>query len=269
MFNPTRTALYLAIGAMALAADDANAGCKVISGTYVCASWIAGSEVCKVTIDGDDLQNPDVAPIVTCTVNSASYYEGDLLGCGDNLPPGTLECAYEGETEEGAGLGALAVKAGKKDKLRKSHEPGKHHCRHPDKDPGCSVGVPGVDGPDLIDGWDNPVSELSATTTADCDFADPGPTSCTATAEVTPEGLYCDGDTMSPAIDFTATQFVATVEVCGVDDSVEAPFDDGCVQLYQLCTLHGSQYSCVDLNDNPAYPYFDPYSCATGGGGYP
>ena len=86
MFNPTRTALYVAIGAMALAAGEANAGCKLVSGTKVCAAWIPGSEICQVSIDSGTNLASNVH--VSCTVEGADQY-----GCPTGqLPPGTLAC---------------------------------------------------------------------------------------------------------------------------------------------------------------------------------
>lgn len=53
MFSPTRTALFIAIGAISLAANEANAGCKTLaSGAQLCASWIPGSVICNATASG-------------------------------------------------------------------------------------------------------------------------------------------------------------------------------------------------------------------------
>ena len=53
MFSPTRTALFIAIGAISLAANEANAGCRTLaSGAQLCASWIPGSVICNATASG-------------------------------------------------------------------------------------------------------------------------------------------------------------------------------------------------------------------------
>jgi len=88
MFSPTRTALYVAISAMALAANEANAGCKIISGSRVCASWIIGSEICQVTFD-TEVSNVDPNDVsITCSITGV-----DENSCpSGELPPGDLTC---------------------------------------------------------------------------------------------------------------------------------------------------------------------------------
>ena len=86
MFSPTRTALYIAIGAMAFAAGEANAGCKYIPnppGSLVCAAWITGSEICNVVTDVD-------ATLVseTCSITGFNFIV--RCGSGDGNDGGVL-----------------------------------------------------------------------------------------------------------------------------------------------------------------------------------
>lgn len=103
MFTPTRTALCIAIGAMALAANEANAGCKTISGTKVCAAWITGSEICNVKVTGipTPLFDGGEGADVSCTVDQ--FDAGGLIGtvfCGPLSPPTGAKCRGRGDDEE-------------------------------------------------------------------------------------------------------------------------------------------------------------------------
>src|ERR1700694_2587313 len=92
MFSPTRTALCIAIGAMAFAANEANAGCKRIpapNGTLVCASWIPGSEICQVKFDSAPPN--DQFATVQCSITGFGF-NGDQVCATGTLPPGTLIC---------------------------------------------------------------------------------------------------------------------------------------------------------------------------------
>src|ERR1700694_6088358 len=94
MFSPTRTALCIAIGAMAFAANEPNAACKRIpapNGTLVCASWIPGSEICQVKFDSAPPN--DQFATVQCSITGFGL-NGDqvCLPVPPTLPPGTLIC---------------------------------------------------------------------------------------------------------------------------------------------------------------------------------
>jgi len=81
MFSPKRTALYLAIGAISLAAADATAGCKTLaSGAQFCASYIPGSVICQGVLSGI---NPNDGAEGFCDVSNP------LVG----TPTGTVFCA--------------------------------------------------------------------------------------------------------------------------------------------------------------------------------
>lgn len=249
MFNPTRTALYLAIGAMAFAAGEASAGCKSISGTFVCATWIKGSEICRVTFDNPD---SEAAHTVVCRVEGV-----DESGCPNGqLPSGELVCGEAPSPEpyiSSAGTTSDTTRSKGKGRDRDDDEHnGKGKCRHGGKHDGwhdgrhgghddteCYSGVPGEgDVPPIFDGGIVTVLE-SPEVTAKCNRHG----ICKATAEVLPpEGSTC-GEDGGEVIDFTADRFLATVEVCGVDGG-----EGGCVSLYQLCTENGNRYNCVELD---------------------
>jgi hypothetical protein len=82
-----------AMGLIAIAGSEVNAGCTNIGGTQVCAKWITGSEICAVTMKGGGSCTPGVdCPVVTCSV----FGRTDL---GDGLcDPTTLdpECGLAG-----------------------------------------------------------------------------------------------------------------------------------------------------------------------------
>lgn len=100
MFTPTRTALCIALGAMAVAASDANAGCKLISGTKVCASWIKGSEICNVRVTGIPPGDGGEGSQVSCAVGE---FDSSLVGtlfCGPPSPPAGAKCKRKDDDEE-------------------------------------------------------------------------------------------------------------------------------------------------------------------------
>lgn len=258
MFSPRRTALYLAIGAMALAAGEASAGCKSISGSLVCATWIKGSEICDITSTG----GPELVS-ATCTITGVNIVdggEGDIYCASGALPPG--ECT-PGESEGLTSFSSSAKVGGsskfkaekkkpKKPKKCKPKHHGKHDGKHHGHDDSCvDLEVPG-DSPFLTEVASPPECEETSIGSGIFD--------CTATAEIfPPEGSTCSNG--EPAADFTASEMLAIVEAC-VDNG------DGvdCDTIYDYCTLTGNTYDCTDISFQ--YPAPDDPYCSEGGGGY-
>ncbi len=235
MFSPTRTALYVAIGAMALAANEANAGCKLIGGTYVCASWITGSEICQVVYD-TQTTNPNPANVsIECSVEGAIVTPtegGGVFVCTTGqLPPGTLTC--------GPGLSATTSSSLSSFSMTAAATTGtgiaKNECKH-----GNDVGA---DGHTDLSCFDSslgifpppPPGGLSAfATDIKCDQQG----ICTGSAEVNPPaGSTCNANG-GPVINFTADQFVGTVDACS---------GESCRTLSQLCTRNGEKYDCTTI----------------------
>ncbi len=232
MFSPTRTALCVAIGAaIGLAASEASAGCKFISGTYVCASWITGSEICEVGLDSNNL-NLGSNLTAQCFVHGVGTpEEGGTFTCNDADLTGTQTC--EGSTDAAALAGVT---------LNSNSDNGWHgtnparqgpKCNHdkfdPHKNPACVTGTPTLPpGSEL----QSPIVPLS------CDNKG----ICTATAEVgVPDGAFCSNG--QDLVDFTASEFIGVVEFDG---------SEGSTLLFEHCTLdqNGHSYTCTDITDN-------------------
>ncbi len=102
MFSPIRSVLYVAVcAAMGLAASEANAGCKTVSGTKVCASWITGSEICKTTVTGIPPGDGGENSQVSCTVDQ--FDSNGLVGtlfCGPPSTPTGAKCQSGDDEEE-------------------------------------------------------------------------------------------------------------------------------------------------------------------------
>jgi hypothetical protein len=241
MFSPTRTALYLALGAMAFAANEAYAQtqtCKVISGCKICSTWRPGSEICQVT--AATVSALGGAPVtVRCSVTGADVVTTEpLLVCDSGaLPPGTLICGPAAPVMGNVSL-AASTAAAKKGKGKK-----KDACDDDNDadDEGCFISNPDYIPPTPPGG---PVFFADATNVK-CKGD-----KCTASAEVLPPGDICPAGTPE-LINFTAEQFLATTHVCGAGGGEGGT----CVDLYQLCTKHGTTYDCVNLDNNP----FDPF----------
>src|SRR6266850_4684355 len=132
MFSPTRTALYVAISAMALAANEANAGCKVIAGSYVCASWITGSEIRNVKFGGlpSDAGNPSLTASLECKVYGDSTLNGQPC-ITDMPPPGQITCQTSTASTTLAATNVAPTTTNTHDK---------HFCKHDKKTVGHSDG---------------------------------------------------------------------------------------------------------------------------------
>ena len=219
MFSPTRTALYVAICAMGLAASEASAGCKIISGTKVCAAWITGSEICQVGLDSNQLPLglTETGYAATCTVRGSSFVEGEYF-CDDSALTGTQTC--EGVIGSStplmtAGAGSNSGRQGPK-------------CDHDkkDKNPACVEGTPILPPGEE---FESPTVPLSCNNKG----------ICTGTAEVgVPEGATCsNGQTL---VDFTADEYIGIVQFDG---------PEGGTTLFQHCTLdnNGHTYTCTDI----------------------
>jgi hypothetical protein len=227
MFSPTRTALYVAICAMGLAATEASAGCKIISGTKVCAAWITGSEICQVGLNINALPNIGTDPTAftaTCTVRGSRLVEGEYF-CDDSALTGSQTC--EGPIGESstllttAGAGSNSGRQGPK-------------CNHdkfdPNKNPQCVTGSPNLNGDTL----ESPPITLT------CDKKG----ICTGIGEVgvPEEGATCsNGQTL---VDFTADEFIGVVEFDGPEG--------GPILLFEHCTLDngGHNYTCTDITND-------------------
>jgi len=236
MFKPAHTALYVAISAMGLvAANEASAGCKIINGQKVCASWITGSEICSVAIDsaaaaiGNDLS----AFQATCTVHGVgieSEPPPDFF-CDDSQLNGAQTC--EGSTDAAARAGV---------NLSSNSNGGGWHgtnparqgpkCNHdkfdPNKNPQCVTGTPDLNGGTL----QSPTFNLT------CDKKG----ICTGTGEVgAPDNAFCSNG--QDLVDFTATEFIGVVEFDG---------SEGSILLFQHCVLdqNAHSYTCTDITND-------------------
>jgi len=245
MFSPTRTALCLAMGVMAFAANEAYAQtqtCKVISGCKICSKWGTGSEICQVT--AETVSAIGGLPVtVTCSVTGADVFSEPFLVCASGaLPPGTLTCGPGTPAlgDELLAASAAAAKKGKGKGKKKDVCDGDNDA----DDEGCFISDPDYIPPTPAGG---PIISATATNVK-CKND-----KCTASAEVVLQGDFCPAGTPE-LINFTAEQFLATTHVCG--DGGEGT----CVDLYQLCTRNGTTYDCVILDNDP---FTDP-SCGGG-----
>ena len=235
MFKPTHTALYAAICAVGMvAANEASAGCKIISGKQVCASWITGSEICSVAIDsaaasiGTDLQ-------ATCTVRGVgveSEPPPDFF-CDDAQLSGAQTC--EGSTDAAARAGVSLSSSNGNGVAWAGSNPARQgpKCNHdkfdPNKNPQCVTGSPELPGE----------GSLNTTFALNCDKKG----ICTGTGEVgaPDEGAFCSNG--QDLVDFTANEFIGVVEFDG---------GEGQIFLFQHCILDqgGHNYTCTDITDD-------------------
>ncbi len=221
MFSPTRTALYLAIGAMALSANEANAGCKIVSGSRICASWIVGSEICVVKASNLTPGQIDGAEGY-CEVDQASPLVGTVLCAPDAAPPGG-DCRH---TYNGNGYG---------------------HTKN--------AGNPGHNGdclqfPDVALPEDQyPFSDFSTFQTG-IQVSKNG-TQAQFSIELNPTGDgLCTTPGFTQFVGFTANRFKGYAEFCtgygeGEEDS------NFCASFTEICTLNGNgnSYSCEPYSD--------------------
>jgi len=231
MFSPTRTALYVAICAMGLAATEASAGCKIISGTKVCAAWITGSEICQVAIDSAAAGIGTSGLTATCTVHGVGTpEEGPTFTCDDDALTGAQTC--EGSTDAVTLASANSSNNGGNGWHGTNPARQGPKCTHdkfdPKKNPQCVTGTPNLGGGTLE----------SPPITLVCDKKG----ICTGTGEVgVPDGATCsNGQTL---VDFTADEFIGVVEFDG---------PEGSILLFEHCTLDngGHNYTCTDITNN-------------------
>ena len=243
MFNPTRKALYVAICAMGLvAANEASAGCKIISGTKVCASWITGSEICSVAIDSAAAGIGTSGLTATCTVRGAgtsSEPPPDFV-CDDTQLNGAQTC--EGSTDAATLAGVNTNSNGNNGWHGTNPARQGPKCNHdkfdPNKNPQCVTGSPDLNGGTLE----------SPTITLTCDNKG----ICTGTGEVgVPDNAFCSNG--QDLVDFTANEFIGIVEFDGPEGSP--------ILLFQHCTLDngGHNYTCTDITND-----VDQASCGFG-----
>lgn len=274
MFNARRTALYVALGAMGLAAGGANAGCRYIPnppGSLVCASWISGSEICDILLTGINTPDPAVElTSATCNVTGFNFFdgaEGSLNSSGifcasGDLPPGNLVCGSKPKknapTETTTTLVTPFTIGGPA-----PTGTGKGPCKHVnDPTPGNAYGHFNHDCvPDIIfpSGYTGPFDTFSADATGSIECTGAGNTlKCTASAEIVPPaGSMCqNGGTV---LDFTATQMLAYVDFCVLTSTGEQ-----CGTIFDACTLQGDgTYNCIDISDQPEFGP-DPLSSSCG-----
>lgn len=238
MFSPTRTALCVAVcAALGLAANEASAGCKIIAGSRVCASWITGSEICQVGVDSNQFAaGPGNVTTVQCIVRGLGPVgEGGFITCDDGSLQGVQTCGPPPDLSAlaGTGGGGNGVAWAGTNPARQGPK-----CNHdkfdPHKNPACVEGSPNL-GNELLE---SPVVPLSCN----------GQGICKATAEVgVPDDATCsNGGALQ---DFTADSFVGVLIV----DTTDGP--EG---FAQLCTLDpgGHTYTCTDPTQN-----FDQFGC--------
>lgn len=214
----------LVLGLVAIFWSVADAGCAKIGGKQICASWITGSEVCKVKTSG--LTSVDTCgancPVLTCSV----------FGTVD---PGNSSCDSN-QLDADCGIQGTA------------------YCVGEDPHPATFFGVIS-ESTDLFFNDDDLTS--AAVTGKECNEKG----KCKATLELDPAS--CPGCCTNPDnfITFTATVFNAEAKVCpGAYDintqccADEARnFDDTCVNLNQGSNGPGTEISVVrrcTLNKN-------------------
>jgi len=239
MFSPTRTALCVAICAtLGLATNEASAGCKLIAGQKVCATWITGSEICQVTADSTQFSGA-ILQTATCIVrghDSGDGGEGGPITCNDDNLTGVQTCGpapasppAPASTNSNAGgngngwAGSNPARQGPK-----------CDSKNANKNPACVQGTPDL-GNDIL---------TSPTVPLNCK----GNGLCTATAEVdVPDDATCSNG--GALLDFTADSFVGVIVI---------QTDDGPEGFAQLCTRNsdGHTYTCTDPTEN-----FDQFDC--------
>jgi hypothetical protein len=234
MFSPTRTALYVAICAMGLAATEASAGCKIISGTKVCAAWITGSEICQVAIDSAAAGIGTSGLTATCSVRGVGHSSEpppDFF-CDDSQLTGAQTCEGSSEAATHAGVNTSSSSNNGWHGTNPARQGPK--CNHdkfdPNKNPQCVTGSPNLNGDTL----ESPPITLT------CDKKG----ICTGIGEVgvPEEGATCsNGQTL---VDFTADEFIGVVEFDGPEG--------GPILLFEHCTLDngGHNYTCTDITND-------------------
>ena len=226
MFNPTRKALYVAICAMGLvAANEASAGCKLINGAKVCASWITGSEICQVAVDSSQIDNPTTATCIVRGFGGGDGTESNPFTCNDGTLTGAQTCTVSsGDASIFAGAGGGNGVAWAGGNPARQGPKCVHDKFNPPKNPACVNGTPDLGG-DIL---------TSPTVPLSCN----GNGICTATAEVgVPDGATCSN--FQDLLDFTADSFLGIL-VIGTSDGD---------QLFaQQCILDstGHSYTCTD-----------------------
>jgi hypothetical protein len=255
MFPPKRTALYLAVSALALAAGEASAGCKYIPnppGSLVCASWITGSDVCEIASTGQTSGSKVIS--ATCSITGATFQDG--YQGGDDAPG--AYCS-SGQYPPGVCTGGkpAPITTTLSTRVTQAQAPTSAHPPQP-----CLPGqaTPTSAGPLnqcpglIVPGGDGFLTEDTSTPSCGADETDTSKTDCMASAEILPpDGSTCPNG--RPAIDFTATAMLAIAQV-----DVQC-VGSGCIDttiytdtIYEYCTVDskappGTQYSCVDISD--------------------
>ena len=237
MFKPTHTALYAAICAVGLvAANEASAGCKLINGAKVCASWITGSEICSVAVDSAaaGIGTDPTQFQATCTVHGVCHESEpppDFF-CDDSQLNGAQTC--EGSTDAATLAGVNVSSSNGNGVAWAGSNPARQgpKCNHdkfdPNKNPQCVTGKPDLNGGTL----ESPTFALT------CDNKG----ICTGTGEVgVPNDAFCSNG--QDLVDFTANEFIGIVEFDG---------SEGSIFLFQHCVLdqNGHSYTCTDVTND-------------------
>ena len=88
-----------AMGLIAIAGSEVNAGCANIGGTRMCASWITGSEICSDSVIGlGNIKNCTEGvncPVVTCSAFGTVPLVVSA-DCTNNFDPDNTKCGIQG-----------------------------------------------------------------------------------------------------------------------------------------------------------------------------
>ncbi len=260
MLSPKRAALCLAISAMALTASEAVAGCKYIPnppGSLVCASWITGSDICKVESAAGDLTGPPFGapPLtnVTCSITGAIFL--DNLEGGDDaagaycksgfLPPGLCTPAKKTTTTLSTSTSVKTAAA-----PNSSHPPNPCIPNAPAV-PTLAGPLPICPGLVIPGGGDTIGAQNTPTCTGPSDDAVCPPED---TEIPLPSGSTCFV-TGKPAADFTARAMLAITEVTVCTSfSGTTCLTTVTDKIYDFCLVDptspaGTQYACLDITD--------------------
>jgi hypothetical protein len=238
MFSPTRTALCIAIcAAMGLAASEANAGCKIISGTKYCASWITGSEICEVGIDSNQIPIGSDGTAM-CIVHGNGGPSGDYdFSCNDANLTGTQTCGSSSDSPTLANASTNTTNnSSNNNNGWQGNNPARQgpKCDHDKKNKNPACNPPDLGGGTL----ESPTVPLTCNNQG----------ICTAIAEVgVPDGATCgSGGTL---LDFTADDFIGIVVFDGGEGNGQTLLFQHCT-LTQQCGPGQGSYTCTDITDD-------------------
>ncbi len=260
MFNAKRSALYIAIIGVALAAGEASGACSPsarVNGVLVCMNGKPGSLICDTQVQVD--------PVCITEGGEMCDFGTSPFNNGTNL---TSACSYTGAAVDGQifppppitfntvnplrAIPAKVTQFNNDDDEDDWGDDGNKHKKIKCKNGFIKGSKPPVpctkfktDGTDdvLFDSGDNSVSELPPGSVPPVDMTCKNNGVCKATEEILPTGLFCGNG--GPAIDFTplrASSFIVRVDVQEDSEGPSATAHFGCVGS------QGNQYSCEALD---------------------